>query len=367
MVFYVYVGYPVLAYILSTIRNQQVRKTQYWPSVSIIIAAYNEQNHIEATLSNKLSLNYPKDKMELLVVSDGSKDKTDEIVQGYAALGVRLIRQEPRAGKTAALNAAVAEASGDILTFSDANSMYEHDALQKLVWNFSDQSVGYVTGKMIYTNPDASTIGDGCSAYMKYENSLRSIETKLGSIVGVNGGIDAMRKSLYKPMNPDQLPDFVLPLKVVEQGYRVVYEPEAVLKESSLNFRKDEYGMRVRVSLRALWALYDMRHLLSLGGDRLFAWQLWSHKLLRYVCFFFMLGFFVGNIFVWNLAIFYKVVFLLQNLVYLVALLSPMFEKRGYRFLYPFNYFVLLNGAAAHAFVKFLLGDKQVIWTPRKG
>jgi len=240
---------------------------------------------------------------------------------------VRLIRQEPRAGKTSALNIAVPEARGEILIFSDANSIYEQNVLRELADNFNDPSVGYVTGKMIYTNADGTPSGDGCTAYMKYENRLRSWETSLGSIVGVDGGIDAVRKELYQPMNPDQLPDFVLPLKVVAQGYRVVYEPEAILKESSLATAKDEYKMRVRVALRALWGMWDMHHLLTLSPSFLpplsrsdareatpshlpplsrsdapeatpshlptfppsilYAWQLWSHKVLRYLCFIF--------------------------------------------------------------------------------
>ena len=142
-----------------------------------------------------------------------------------SANGVHLIRQEPRAGKTLALNLAVGRAKGEIIVFSDANSSYSPDALRCLVENFNDPEVGYVTGKMIYTNPDGSPVGDGCTAYMKYENFLRTLETRIGSMVGVDGGIDAVRKSLYRPMNPDQLPDFVLPLRVVEQGFRVVYEP----------------------------------------------------------------------------------------------------------------------------------------------
>lgn len=367
MSLYVYIGYPLLALIVSLVRNRAVKKADHLSSVSILIAAYNEEDHIGATIENKLKLGYRKDKMEIIVVSDGSTDRTDEIVRRYASEGVKLLRQEPRAGKTSALNMAVPYSNGELLVFSDANSMYEPDALGKLVQNFNDQTVGYVTGKMIYTDPDDSTVGDGCGAYMKYENALRSIETKLGSVVGVDGGIDAVRKALYKPMNPDQLPDFVLPLRVVEQGYRVVYEPGAILKEPSLSTRKDEYGMRVRVALRALWAIYEMRHLLNPKGNWLFAWQLWSHKLFRYLCFFFMSGLYIGSMFLWNLSIFYKTLFLVQNLVYIGASLSPMLEKRGYRFLYAFNYFVLLNGAAAHAFMKFLMGDKQVIWAPRKG
>lgn len=369
MIFYVYLGYPLLAFLLGIFKNRKVNKGAYEPNVTILIAAYNEENSIESTLKNKLDLNYPKEKLEVIVISDGSTDKTDSLVKKYKNQEVKLLRQESRAGKTSALNMAVPKATGEILVFSDANSLYDPEALNKLVQNFSDPNVGYVTGKMIYTNPDGTTVGDGCTAYMKYENFLRKFETRLGSVVGVDGGIDAVRKVLYRPMNPDQLPDFVLPLMVVEQGYRVVYEPNAVLKEPSLKSAKDEYKMRVRVSLRALWALRDMRHLLTFTGSKLFAWQLLSHKVLRYLCFVFLIGAYFSNLALWSESAFYKFFFIFQNLAYAGALLSPIIEKIGNRVkpLYLLNYFVLLNLAAAHAFIKFLLGQKQVLWEPRKG
>ena len=234
--------------------------------------------------------------------------------------------------------------------------------------NFADQSVGYVTGKMIYVHPDGSTVGDGCSAYMRYENILRGLETKIGSVVGVDGGIDAVRRSLYRPMNGDQLPDFVLPLNVIDQGFRVVYEPAALLRESALKEFGDEYRMRVRVSLRALWALWDMRKLLW-GKDFLFAWQLWSHKLLRYLCFVFMFAALASNLFlVWKGA-FYLTFFLLQITVYCSSLLMPWLNARGLHWggLNFMRYFLLLNIASAHAFSKFICGKKQILWTPRKG
>ena len=340
------------------------------PFVSIVTAAFNEEANIEKTIRNKLELDYPTDKYEIIVVSDESTDRTDDIVRSFESERVRLVRQVPRAGKTAALNLAIPMAQGDILVFSDANSIYQGDALKKLVRNFNDPQVGYVTGKMIYTNPDGSTIGDGCSTYMKYENILRSLETEAGSVVGVDGGIDAVRKKLYRPMNPDQLPDFVLPLAVVDQGCRVVYEPDAVLKEPALSRSSDEYRMRVRVSLRALWALYDMRHLLSFSSNPWFAFQLWSHKVLRYLCFIFLITAYVSNFYLSTCpGTGYKVMFLLQNLAYVSAWLSPVLEKKGYssRLMYLCHYFTLLNVAAGHAFVKFLLRQKQVLWTPRKG
>jgi cellulose synthase/poly-beta-1,6-N-acetylglucosamine synthase-like glycosyltransferase len=369
MVFYVYVGYPLIIAFIGSILRRNVCKSDYEPEVTIIISAYNEEDNIAQTLENKLRQDYPKDKVEVIVVSDGSDDRTDSIVTRFAAQGVRLFRQEPRAGKTAAINKAVAEAHGEILVFSDANSLYSDDALHGIVRNFGDPEVGYVTGKMIYTNPNGETIGDGCTAYMRYENFLRVVETKAGSIVGVDGGIDAVRKRLYRMMAPDQLPDFVLPLNVVEQGFRVVYEPHALLKEPALQNTGDEYRMRVRVALRSFWALKDKRHMLSFKRLKLYTWQLWSHKVLRYLSFIFMIIAFFSNFLLLPLGNFYRLLFVLQAGAYLGVLLSPYLEKSGrkIRILYLFRYFVLLNVAAAHAFIKFLQGHKVVMWSPRKG
>jgi cellulose synthase/poly-beta-1,6-N-acetylglucosamine synthase-like glycosyltransferase len=369
MIAYVYVGYPLMVTVMGIVKKRRDRTTHMEPTVSIVISAFNEAAHIGSTIENKLVLDYPQEKLDIIIVSDGSTDGTDDIVRRYANQSVRLIRQEPRSGKTAALNRAVDQATGEIIVFSDANSMYARDALVKLVQNFAVPSVGYVTGKMIYTDPDGTVIGDGCSSYMKYENFLREQESKVGSVIGVDGGIDAVRRQIYRPMNPEQLPDFVLPLMVVEQGYRVVYEPEAILKESTLKKSRDEYRMRVRVSLRAFWALWDMRALLDFRKWGVFAWQLWSHKVLRYLCFAFLLGAYLGNFLLWNGGMIYKMAFVGQNLFYLAALCSPILEARGYRCM-PFRflyYFALLNAAAAHAFLKFLIGRKQVLWSPRKG
>ncbi|MCD4677445.1 MAG: glycosyltransferase family 2 protein [Desulfobacula sp.] len=369
MVFYVYFGYPAAIYLLSTISPNKRNKNNNEPFVTILIAAFNEEDCIEKTIKNKLELNYPKERYEVIVISDESTDQTDDIVKKYETEKVRLLRQVPRAGKTSALNMAVPGSKGEIIVFSDANSIYDPNVLKKLVANFADPAVGYVSGKMIYTDPDGSVIGDGCSAYMKYENFLRKMESKLGSIVGVDGGVDAVRKELYQPMNTDQLPDFVLPLKVVEQGYRVVYEPEAILKEASLKQPEDEYRMRVRVSLRALWALYDMRQLFSIRKSGIFAWQLISHKVLRYLCFVFLVSAFLSNLILINRSMLYLVLFIFQILLYLGSFASQILEKKGYKYkiLYYLYYFVLLNKASAHAFFKFIKGQKMVIWTPRKG
>jgi cellulose synthase/poly-beta-1,6-N-acetylglucosamine synthase-like glycosyltransferase len=370
---YVYVGYPALLLLLARLVGRDVRKSACEPSVSVIVAAFNEEREIERTVTNKLEQDYPPDRLSVIVVSDGSTDATDAIVGKLVdRFGPRcqLLRQEPRQGKTQALNLAVARATDDVLVFSDANSVYASDAVRQLVHNFADPSIGYVTGQMVYTTPDGGNgIGEGSGSYMRYENWLRSLETRLGSIVGVDGGIDAVRRELYVPMRPDQLPDFVLPLNVVEQGQRVVYEPDAVLFEPALAAAADEFRMRIRVSLRALWALYDKRGLLNPFRNALYAWQLWSHKVLRYGAFLPLTWLLVFNLLLIDDAYSYFWFFALQVLAYGLAALGhwlshvPGVPSRA---LTPY-YFVILNAACAVAFWKFVNGQKMVIWKPRGG
>ena len=279
------------------------------------------------------------------------------------------MRQTPRQGKTAGLNLAIAAADSEIIVFADANSIYRPDTVRKLVRNFADSTVGYVTGKMLYINPDGSLIGDGCSAFMRYENKLRESETRISSIVGVDGGVDAVVRALYRPMHADQLPDFVLPLRVVEQGYRVVYEPEAVVMEETLTKPSSEYRMRIRVALRALWALRDNPRLLNPMRSGIYAWQLVSHKLLRYISFAF-LG--TAAILAWFLAI-HETVYrwavgaeLLFASMVLIGYVGP--RSLGTRALPRYcGYFLLLNLACAVAFFRFIRGEKQVVWQPRTG
>ena len=364
---YVYVGYPAVLALLAAMRSRAVAQQPVTPLVTIVIAAFNEQRHIAETLENKLCLDYPPERLDIIVVSDESTDATDEIVRRFEARAVKLIRQQPRQGKTAGLNLAIPQARGEIIVFSDANSLYAPDALRHLVANFADPGVGYVTGKMIYVNADGSLIGDGCSAYMKYENVLRALETRVGSVVGVDGGIDAVRRTLYAPMRADQLPDFVLPLHVVEQGYRVVYEPRALLKEHALSKTSDEFRMRVRVTLRSFWALWAKRRLLAPWTDALFAWQLWSHKLLRYAAFVPLLATTVLSVVLAGQHWIYAVSLLGHALLLLSLLLAAGGGRLAAGPLRYASYFVLINAACAVAALRFLRGEKQSTWQPRGG
>lgn len=366
---YIYLGYPILIWLISRGRKTPSGEVTFTPSVTLIIPAYNEERHIAETVRNKLELDYPKSRLEIVVVSDGSTDRTDALVEQFATDGVRLIRQKCRQGKTVALNAAVGEAQGEVVVFADANSLYGRDALRYLMSHFADANVGYVTGRMAYVHPDGSGIGHGCSTYMYYEDIIRKAETSAGSLVGVNGGIDAIRKSLYVLMQADDQPDFVLPLRVIERGYRVVFEPRAILHENALERPGDEYKMRVRVALRALNTIRQMKHLLNPFRYGIFAWQLFSHKVLRYAAFLLLLASLAANVSLLGQGMVYDLSLAAQGSFYVCAAWGWFLERKGKKTRLtsiPF-YFCLGNVACAHAFVKMLLGERQAIWTPRLG
>lgn len=369
MILYIYLGYAVCVYIATRFIRRKFTDQKYLPLISIIISAYNEEKEIHETLKNKLELDYPAEKLEIIVVSDGSDDNTESIVKEFEDKGVKLIRQSPRQGKTSAINRAVLAAVGEIIIFSDANSRWRYDAVTKLIRKFSDPKVGYITGKMVYINPDGSLIGDGCSAYMKYENFIRDCESEFASVIGVDGGIDAVRRKLYIPMNPDQLPDFVLPLSVIEQGYRVAYEPEAILNESTLSDQAAEFSMRIRVTLRALWAIHDKRNLLNPLRYPITSWQLISHKVLRYMTWLPLAVCVAINPLLLKHGLLYGGLQLIQVVFYLFAgigYLRRHDSQASFIFYAPY-YFLLINTAAAIAFYKFLKGEKKILWKPRGG
>jgi cellulose synthase/poly-beta-1,6-N-acetylglucosamine synthase-like glycosyltransferase len=282
---------------------------------------------------------------------------------------VLLLRQEPRRGKTAALNVAADRATGEVFVFADANSMYAPDTVRMLVRNFGDARVGYVTGRLVYGGGDGSNVGIGCKAYMAYEDLLRRSETRLGSIVGVNGGVDAVRRALFLRMRDDQLPDFVLPLHVVERGYRVVYEPDAILHEDTLTTSRAEYQMRVRVALRAWWAMADMRALFNPARHGLFSLQLFSHKVLRYAAFAAAPLAYLAAAALWGAGPVYQLSCVAGSMLLVLAAAGWTAERAGYSsslVSIPY-YFVLINIAAAQALAKFAAGQRQAVWTPRLG
>ena len=291
---YTYVGYPLIMFVLSSLvqvkrdlefilarreRRQRDEATEL-PAVTLGFAAYNEQDVIDAKLRNILELDYPAEKLEVIVVSDGSTDETDAIVERYAGRGVRLLTDGERRGKAARINQVVAEASHPIVVLSDANTMYEPDALRSLVRHFEDERVGSVCGEVRLIGPDGSLESE--SLYWRYEVMLKFMENKLDLVLGSNGPIYAVRKDLYEPI-PDEtiVDDFVIPMAIRSKGYRLVYDPEAVAHEQTTGSIKGEFVRRRRIGAGNWQAAVMLRSMLNPFAGRV-AFSFWSHKIFRW-------------------------------------------------------------------------------------
>ena len=363
---YAYLGYPLLLWALSRFRSRPVRKGVYEPTVSVIITAYNEERDLAAKLENTLAIDYPKEKLEIIVASDCSTDRTDEIARSFAAHGVRLHRQPQRLGKTAAQNAAVELARGEIILFSDATTLYQPDVLRVLLPNFADPSVGCVAGRLVYVDPANSATGHGARSYWSYETFLKERESAILSLIGCSGCLYAVRRSAYVPLYPEACSDFIIATKMVEQGLRAVYEPEAVAIEET-NRRSDrELRMRVRVITQTISDLWRHRAMLNPRRSGFYAIELLSHKVLRYLAPALLIAILLSSAALASQSDFYFIVFVLQALFYLLAFIGWMAEGFGIhqRLIALPHYFVLANLAVVLAFIKFLRGERYARWEP---
>jgi cellulose synthase/poly-beta-1,6-N-acetylglucosamine synthase-like glycosyltransferase len=363
---YIYVGYPALVFLLSRLYRQTTRRITILPRVSIVIAARNEEESLGEKLENMLSFDYPADKLEIIVASDASTDRTDEIVRGFARRGVILHRQEERQGKTRAQHRAVSISTGEILVFTDATTICEPDAIQKLVRNFADPGVGCVAGQLIYVDSKTSPVGAGCRSYWNYEKLLKQWESSLNSLIGVSGCLYAVRRSCHAKLAFDMIDDFVIATEIHLQGLRTVYEPEAISKEDTNHRSRDEWKMRVRVIVQTMRALYRYRETLNPRKHGLFAFQLFCHKVLRYFVPVFLFIALVANWFALGGGFIFKGAFIAQALVYLAAMAGWMGDRLGIKLgpvALPY-YFTLVNFATVIAFLKFMKGEAHAVWEP---
>jgi cellulose synthase/poly-beta-1,6-N-acetylglucosamine synthase-like glycosyltransferase len=268
-------------------------------------------------------------------------------------------------GKTAAQNAAVARAHGEIIVFSDATSHYQPNVLQAIVPNFADAAVGCVGGRLLYVDPNDSDIGRGAKSYWGYESFIKRQESRAGSLIGVSGCLYAVRRSAYVPLNDEACSDFIIATKMVEQGLRAIFEPDAICTEETNQRPDNEMKMRVRVIAQTFSDLWRNRAMMNPFRSGLYAWQLVSHKLMRYLVPFYLLTLFVasGALFASPL---YRIVFLLQVLGYACAAVSWLLELSGVRsrVLALPHYFVLANVASVIALFQFLRGERYARWQP---
>jgi cellulose synthase/poly-beta-1,6-N-acetylglucosamine synthase-like glycosyltransferase len=367
LLFYTYVGYPLLLALASRLRSRPIRRGQWQPRVSVIITAYNEERDLRAKLDNTLLLDYPPDKLEIIVASDCSTDRTDEIAREYASKGVRLHRQTERLGKTSAQNMAVELAQGEVILFSDATTLYQPDVLRVMLPNFADESVGCVAGRLIYVDPSGSSVGEGARSYWNYETFLKRHESRVCSLIGASGCLYAVRRSAYVPMYPEACSDFLIATKMVEQGLRAVYEPAAVCTEETNKRTDKEMRMRVRIIAQTFTDLWRHRAMMNPLKSGFYAVQLLSHKVLRYFVPIFLLIIFFSSLALSTRSLFYALAALAQLSFYALALLSWLLERWGTRrnrLLALPQYFVLANLASLVAFYKFLSGERYARWEP---
>ena len=208
LIFYTYVGYPVLVYLFSLFLKRDIRKEKFCPTVSILMSVYNEQNNIEQKIKNLMQLDYPKEKLEILIGSDGSTDNSETIISKYANNGIKLYKQDTRKGKPSMLNILAAQSQGQILVFTDARQRLRKDCLKMLVRNFSDDSVGSVSGQLIFESENTK-VGNGVGLYWRYEKFIRNCESKIGSMLGATGALYAIRQELFPELPKDLILDDV--------------------------------------------------------------------------------------------------------------------------------------------------------------
>jgi cellulose synthase/poly-beta-1,6-N-acetylglucosamine synthase-like glycosyltransferase len=363
LLFYVYAGYPLLLALIGLFVRRQRPEPGYSPSISVLIAAYNEEAAIERKLQQTLALEYPADKLEILVLSDCSTDRTDEIVKAFPYPRVRLVRMAERRGKTHAQNQGIKQASGEVVIFSDATAIYHPKALAYLACNYQDQSVGAASGRYQYFDPgDQSPTGLGSVAFWNYENLIKKLQSKIKTITGCCGCIYSVRKAVYTDLADDVISDLVQPLQAIRKGYRVVFEDRALAYEETTQSTAEEFAMRVRVVTRAMRGLLSVSDLLEPWKFFWPAFQLWSHKVLRWMVPLFLITMFAANLLLID-SLVYRVALAAQLLLYgaaIVNLLVPVHRK--WKPLGIPLFFCTLNAAALVSMIEICRGRKYVTW-----
>ena len=361
LLLYVYVGYPILAWLLASLVGREPARRAIVPSVSLLIPARNEEAQIEAKVRNSLALDYPRARLEIVVASDGSTDRTGAIVKGFAPRGVRLLEARDHVGKSALLGQAVPQLRGELVVFSDASSQLEPQALRRLVQSFADARVGCVSGLYRLHSPeDLRAHGEGL--YWRYETFLKRQESRLHSILGAHGALYAIRKELFQRLDAASInDDYLIPMRIVEQGYRAVYEPAAVAWEQEPASLKGEFARRRRIAAGNCQQVFALRRLLHPARGWL-AWSFFSHKVLRTVAPLFMVSLLVNSLWLarpWAFA-----ALGIQAALYLSAVAGYLCQRAGktVRWLSPPLYFCLGNLAMLTGLLRFCFSRQRLAW-----
>lgn len=369
---YTYIGYPLFMYIASHFRRGYERlfkskpntthRENDWPLVSFLIPAYNEERMIRKKVENTLDLDYPADKMQIVVVSDGSTDRTNDMLASFGEQEITFIPLPERCGKTTLLNKVIPELTGEIIILSDASGLLQRDALKKVISHFDNPRVGCVSGVYTFDAEDDSLRSTTEKVYWRYETFLKKYESLVHSSIGAHGALYGFRRSLFTPLHKKAInDDFILPMKILDQGYRVLYEPEAVVVEHESTSLNGEFNRRIRINVGNIQQVYFLRNLLH-PKYGIIALEFFSHKVLRLISPFCIVMLPVACLMAQGPI--YDFLFRLQAVFYLIGALGYIQEFFGFRIRYlyfPF-YFIMGNVSAILGFFRFVLGKQSILW-----
>ncbi len=365
LVFFAYFGYPLCLAVLARFFDKPVERKEFFPALTLIITACNEEKRILEKLENTLAIDYPADKLQVIVASDGSTDATNDIVEGFAYNGFELLALEERRGKENAQKQAVAHARGEVIVFSDVATRIEPSGLQEIAANFADASIGCVSSVDRVIGRDGQPCGEG--AYVRYEMWLRSLESRVSSLVGLSGSFFAARRNVCQDFSGDMQSDFRTVLNSMRLGLRGVSDPNTVGVYSDVGNNKKEFDRKVRTVLRGQTVFFKNLEFLNVSRYGLFSFQYFCHKLLRWLVPFFLIFALISNIslVLGGQGYFYPLVLFLHILFYCLAVygfLMPAQDK-GTFIKIPL-YFLTVNLAIVVAWYKYLSGNRMVMWTP---
>jgi len=369
-IIYAYAGYPIFLWVISFYIKAPIRRSDITPSVSLVISAFNEEHVLPKKIENALALDYPRHLLQITIISDGSTDETNTIIQDFAERygNVCPSISPQRKGKTACLNDFVPRLRGEIIIFSDANAFYDKDLIRRIVRPFADPHIGLVTGSTRYMASQQSESTTATGLYSRLEKLTKSLETKTGSCVGADGAVFAVRKSLFSPLEPDDINDLVIPFHIISKGYRGILETSVSCTEEIAG-QKEEFNRQVRITARTLRAIFRYRQLLNPFQYPMFSFKLFSHKLMKFLVPLFLVALFITNM---TLALesgaFYKMVLVLQCLFYVSALIGLFGreKKKNAMLLEACHAFLTVNVAYAVGWFKYLTGETYTAWKPQR-
>ena len=365
IVFFAYFGYPLTLRLLGIFRGRDVLRAPIIPSVSFIVTVHNEEKRIREKLQNTLALDYPKASLRVLVASDGSNDRTNEIVREYAAQDVMLLELSGQRGKENAQKEAVKHVTGEIVVFSDVATQMERAGLRQLVSNFADPSVGCVSSEDRLLGRDGKPSGEGL--YVRYEMWLRALESRAGSLVGLSGSLFAARKNVCEDFSGEMQSDFRTVLNSVRMGLRGVSDPNALGLYQDTADQKREWDRKIRTVVRGLTVFFRHVQLLNFLKYGLFSYQLFCHKLLRWSVPLFLVLALASNFDLAKSSNPYLILLLCQISFYCIGVLGLLSSRMQGKLLVKLPmYFMAVNASIAIAWWRYLRGQRIVTWTPTK-